>query len=350
MDQISDVEPIKQSFEDVAESDRNMERATLSPKGDPIQMDEDHYNIRYVDGEIATFAMGDIPDGIGRVVESLESNDTYDVLLFSAPTSRQLRTIFYANSADYRMNIGRVDLNTMQLTVLTHGYSPNTIVDIQLPSIASNERYAFYISSLGQYGQLYQVDYNYTMPYNANKLIGANFANLLAMDSYTGALYFNGEFIVNLSNRDPSFDYEDEYYVTWSLDGYGGYKNCSISIEDVNIDRDNIKAPMTYSAPGVYSKNAYSELAIFIPVEADSLIKSCSTYYQSGPNHVRESDWTDSSGQTTPRRLQNTDVGSGVQNYLVYDLAAKKVIDWYSVYNSIYSIGYKDLPTISYLL
>lgn len=330
---------------DTAKADQVIQKITLNQNGTPIQIDEDNYNIRFIDGEVSTFGMGYAPSGVGSIVETLESGDIYDVLLFSVPDDRLLRTIFTANSADYRMNIGKLNTDTMMLTLLTDGFEPNIFLDVNISPLPSNECYALYMSSVGQYGQSYQVNYNFTTPtsWGAPEDDNWKYMTFIRPDS----VYVNGERKLSFTDNNPVLKYDDRYYVTWSLDGYGGYRKCSVSVDETTIDRSKeIIGPKSYSAPGVYCKSAYSEAAILIPVGYNSLIMSSHTYYQSGPDHIMETDWRDFTGLLTPRRLSSLD--KDTRNYLVYDLATGTVIDWYSNYNSIYTIGYKDPPVFGY--
>ncbi|WP_256704527.1 hypothetical protein [Paenibacillus peoriae] len=96
-----------------------------------------------------------------------------------------------------------------------------------------------------------------------------------------------------------------------------------------------------------FSNYASSDNAVLIVLNADTLFTYFESAYSSGNPPYHSSSFVDTSGRTTPRRLDFIDM-AGDPDILVYDLDTKKVIDFVSNLNYYYAKGIEPQPTVVY--
>lgn len=347
-------EIIQSNIGNIPDANESIQEIELIPTGDVVQIDDNFQNIRYI-GETSPYAIGELQYAMGTVVDTIEANDSLDVICFNVSEKRYFQMNFRANSLDYRVYIGKLNFDTMEITTMTGALTPGSVISTQLPTLAPNECYTFLVTSIAEFEQMYQIDYNFTTPVSYGTKIGCSGINstyMTVVNYETGNIYVDGQLKLTMSNNNPLFEYSDDYSFYWP----GGYKKCSVSITDTILApisttdsgnlAGNVVGPYNYSSQGIYSSPSVSSAVIFIPVYRNSLIKVFRSIYQSGVNTVYDSTFEDHLGKRTPRRLDASDIPNYSNHYLVYDLKTDKVIDWYSVYNGIYIYGYEEEPLI----
>ncbi|MDR6778899.1 MULTISPECIES: hypothetical protein [Paenibacillus] len=126
------------------------------------------------------------------------------------------------------------------------------------------------------------------------------------------------------------------------------YPNGDIKVNGTQIANTTVANPnLEWSREFNFSNYASSDNAVLIVLNADTLFTYFESAYSSGNPPNQSSSFVDTSGRTTPRRLDFIDM-AGDPDILVYDLDTKKVIDFVSNLNYYYAKGIEPQPTVVY--
>ncbi|WP_114497213.1 hypothetical protein [Fontibacillus phaseoli] len=285
-----------------------------------------------VEQPFVTQAVYETPDSILNVTDSLQVNDSEDMIFFNVNSDRSMILKLLSTNADYLAQLYIVDWSTGQAYPTSVGAYAQT--QIALKNLPAGD-YMLRIYSEGSVGEAYNLSMNAANPSNYNILVYYSDTLNVVLASYpNGDLYSNGKFIYNSQSGSAysNLDWTREYYFSWG----SGYRSRTHKVYNPIIT--GVSVPVSYS-----SSYASSNKALLLYVGENTGFMHHEAYYQSGPDHIYESSFYDTLGKRTPRSLDSEDMNW--DHILVYDLNTNKTIDFYSVLNYYYAAGIEPAPT-----
>lgn len=281
-------------------------------------------------------SQGMLTDEVFAGTATLTPEDPAHVWIFDINSARYLLSRFTTSNPNYRMKLCVVNWDAGTITPLQAEYAPGQTVSVSF----NQGSYAFYLYSVGDVGQSYDINYNYSAKKaNGNPIYIANdLLNVIQNGGYAG-IYRNGQLDdLNFPDKSPELVFSRSWTFNYPA---GGYKKRKVDITDVTLSVSNI---LQKGKVFTYSSNyANSSAVVMLPIDENTLYSNWnSAYVNGGPLQI---DKTDYRGLETPRRLDNDDILMG-SNYLVYDLLTEKVIDLYGTLNSFYTTGHDEQPIV----
>lgn len=168
----------------------------------------------------------------------------------------------------------------------------------------------------------YNIYMNASSPSGANLVMSSSSAlQSVAWGYPNGNVYLNDAYICNTQktpNINPHLDWQRHFYFSSG----GNYTAREHDISDARVSR--ITTRVNYS-----SAYASSDNAVLLILDKDTLFTYFESEFRSGPPTYYHSSFVDTTGRTTPRRLDFIDM-AGDPDILVYDLNTGKVIDFVS--------------------
>lgn len=176
----------------------------------------------------------------------------------------------------------------------------------------------------------------YTLMWNCSNPSGAS--RILYVSSNLDLVTLGYQYQDIKSNGNELIDrsalkWDEEWTLTFSTGYYG--RNQSVSAVDTSDMKSDIK--LDY---GTYSTNKYStNHALLVELGKGTSWCFMRSYYNNVNGQVEHTmDWTDVTGQETPRNFTDADVALG-PHYLVIDLEKNLIVDFASPYNYLWYTG-----------
>ncbi|SDZ09112.1 hypothetical protein SAMN05421736_10640 [Evansella caseinilytica] len=265
----------------------------------------------------------------------LTTNDPMDFYFFSVPDERNIILRILSNNSNYRVDIYEVDWSTGTAYPTNFGTSSgNTVIGSGL--YASD--WALVVTSTGTVGDTYSVQMNIAS--SGGTIISASAALQSVVVRYpNNDLYLNEHYIANTTeaaNTNPHLDWERRFYFSYD----GNYQSRTHDISDARVSYISTRA-------NYQSSYASSNNVVLIVLNIDTLFTYFESEFRSGPPTYYYSSFVDTTGRTTPRRLDSIDLARN-PDILVYDLNTNKVIDFVSNLNYYYARGIEPAPVVTY--
>lgn len=268
--------------------------------------------------------------------DSLTTADPTDFYFFTVPDTRNIIFMLQSTNANYRVDLYFID------------WSTSTAYPTGLGCTSGNYAYAnnltagdwgLRVTSSGTVGNTYNIYMNATGPGGATLESASNHLQSVVWGYANGDLYLNNNYIANTTqatNTNPHLDWTREFYFSSG----GSYQSRTHDIADTRVSY--ITTRINYS-----SNYASSNDAVLIILKDETLFTYHESQYTSGNPPYHYSSFVDTTGRTTPRRLDFIDM-AGDPDILVYDLNTNEVIDFVSNLNYYYAQGIEPWPTITY--
>ncbi|MEK5506619.1 MULTISPECIES: hypothetical protein [unclassified Paenibacillus] len=272
--------------------------------------------------------------------DSLTTADPTDFWFFNVPTDRSILAQIKSSNPNYRFDLYSIDWSTGTASLTGFGGKAS---ELKFATDLKAGDWGLRVTSTGTVGESYSIHMNAASP--ADTPINGKTAKLTSYSNnllYTvieypnGDIKVNGTQIANTTVANPNLEWSREF----NFSSGGSYSSRSHNVSDVRIK--SITTPVKYT-----SNYASSDNAVLIVLNADTLFTYFESAYSSGNPPYHSSSFVDTSGRTTPRRLDIIDM-AGDPDILVYDLDTKKVIDFVSNLNYYYAKGIEPQPTVVY--
>lgn len=262
------------------------------------------------------------------------SDGTTDFHIIQVPSDKTaFLKIISEDNANLAALVVELDMNTGVLGNTVFG----DLAQDNLPAIETSlSAGAYAIAVLS--GDSSSPDGDYTLMWNSSNPSGATALLHCANDlskvilgySSTVAVYCNGTSWLN------NLEWE-EHYTFASGNGYVGRDQSvsSITVRNVNI--------------GSYSSNlGTTSNALFVEVGVGTLWTIMRSQFVNNTGDVTHiMDYSDATGQITPRRFDSADIENG-PHYIVIDMNTNNVIDFLSAYNYLWLTGQNTGLSISF--
>ncbi|WP_168123684.1 hypothetical protein [Paenibacillus sp. HB172176] len=269
--------------------------------------------------------------------DSLTTTDPSDFYFFSVPDPRNIIFRVQSSNPDYRVELYEIDWSTSTAYPTGLGNSSGN-------DSFSNGLYAadwgLLVTSTGTVGATYTIQMNAASPGGATSLLSSSSALQSVVWGYSNNdLYLNEDYITNTTdaaNTNPHLDWERHFY----LSSGGDYQARDHEVSDARVSY--ITTRVNYSSDYASSNNA-----VLIILKSGTLFSYSESQFQSGPPTNYYQSFLDTTGRTTPRRLDAIDM-AGDPDILVYDLNTNQVIDFISNLNYYYAMGIESSPSVTY--
>lgn len=269
--------------------------------------------------------------------DSLTTEDSTDFYFFSVPDTRSAIFRILSSNPNYRVDLYEIDWDT------------NTAYPVGLGGTSGNDLFAnglyaadwgLMVTSTGTVGDTYSIQMNVSSPGGATSLMKTSGALQSTVWGYSnGDLYLNENYIASTTqavNTNPHLNWERKFYFTSG----GNYQSRDHDISDARVSHITTRA-------NYISDYASSDNAVLIVLKEETLFTYFESVYRSGPPVYHNYSFVDTTGRTTPRRLDWIDT-AGNPDILVYDLNTNQVIDFVSNLNYYHSKGIEPSPTVIY--
>lgn len=260
-----------------------------------------------------------------------------DVYFFSATQSDKFMVAkLNSGNSNYVAHLCLLDSEGNATATNIYGFAGSLI---QLNGLPVGDYAMLIYSNDNTYGSSYTFNMNASNPAaNLSKAIYlSSDLSIFMFETTAGDVYGNGSFIYNTSTRTGDLGWERIDEVSWG----SGYEQRTHSVFGVKVKA--VSGPVKYS-----SAKAYSDCAVLIYCDIDTHFSYLHTFYQSGIDPIYESTTIDTTGQRTPRTLDEFDFEGGNEHIIVFDLNTGKAIDFYSTLNIFYAGGYESQPKINF--
>ncbi|AKG37601.1 hypothetical protein VK70_04580 [Paenibacillus durus ATCC 35681] len=309
---------------------------------DPIKIDKaDAIKVsRPKQPEFSTMSNYNVTGDLMNFNDSLTAADPTDFWFFNVPTDRSILFEIKSSNPDYRVELYSIDWSTGTATSTNFWGSPGSI---KFATDLSAGDWGLRVTSTGTVETDYSIHMNAANPsdptYAASVMSYSTSLLYVVMEYPNNDVLLNGNYIANTTpaaNTNPQLNWERNYTFSWD----GNYSTRNHRISDARVA--SVTTPVNYSSHYASSNNA-----VLIVLKEDTLFTYFESEFRSGPPTYHYMSFVDSTGRTTPRRLDFIDA-AGDPDILVYDLNTNKVIDFASNLNVWYSSGSEPAPTVTY--
>ncbi|SFB30754.1 hypothetical protein [Clostridium frigidicarnis] len=281
-------------------------------------------------------SMVDVP--LISLEESLTAEDNTDFYFFNVDSTKTMLMNMVSSNSNYVAQLGIVNWQdgTFNPTDI-YVFSGNQIKLANLPTGSYGIRV---FSNNNTVGDKYTLRMNALNPGGDNSTILRKSDSLkyLTIQYVNKDIYSNGKYVCNLDKDNSQLNWEREFYFPNS----GGYTSRKHSISDMKIK--SVSGPVSYKSSYASSANA-----MLIYLDKGTLFTYFESAFQSGVNTSYHNSFVDTTGKTTPRRIDAEDMTTYGDHILVVDLDTGKSIDFFSVLNFYYASGIEPIPTINFL-
>lgn len=274
-----------------------------------------------VSNKIHSRAVSLMPDDpVGVINGELSASDNNEMHFFSVTKNALLLLGLTSTNANYYVQLYIIDYTTGQATPTNITITAGNVTALNgLPT----GDYMFYVGSTSTVGDEYSLMIN-TENASGNltiEYVGPTLENTMIYYA-NGDLYANGKLAFNCIDPDLSaFEWTRVFQLNYPG---GGYHARVHGISDVKIKSIDL-TPITYSSN--YTSSTY---AIRIYLDEGTLFTYRDSVYENGGPLV--STMVDTTGKTTPRRLDSDDIG----NMLIFSMNEMQSIDLYGNLNYYY--------------
>lgn len=253
-----------------------------------------------------------INDSYGISQGTLTEENTLDYYLFSTIKDSLSVSKIVTNNSNYTMILGLVDYTTGQISLTSYGAVANQQYAINLPK----GDYAWIIQSQNAtYGDSYKLQYNYSLPMNADDV-------LYISDDYQKIYSFSyGAFKIN--NQYQNLDYKYDLHWQTELSSGTAWHTEKIWLENATVTDVIHMGGFQYKHGSNYI--TYPNTIVFNVGEGGTFTH----YLDQNPPRVFH-DYKDMAGRETPRAIDSFDLELYGSHYLVYDLDTDTVKEFVS--------------------
>lgn len=273
-----------------------------------------------------------------QVSGQLTEENTNDIYFFNiTDRDKFLLARLQANSAGYVALLYVLDSDG---NINSTGIYGTTDTLMQFNGLPAGEYVIIILSDSSAYDDNYVFSINATNP--AANLKDVNFLSsdlsIFMFETTSGDVYGNGSFIYNTATKQgTNLSWERHEMINWG----SGYEQRTHQVFDVRVKA--ISGPVKYTA-----SKAMSDCAVLVYCDIKTSFAYLYSYYQSRIDPIHGGSTKDTTGQDTPRQLDEMDFAGGNEHIIVYDLNQGKAIDFYSSLNIYYAGGYESTPTVKY--